>query len=92
MGCKWSIRILTFIHQGINRPSAIAHSVSGLTTKVQRDCLRKMVNLGILEKSAYPEVPLRVEYELTAIGHRYVTILDNLAELQKDMAPKGKVD
>lgn len=66
--------------------------MDGLTTKVQSDCLRKMVNLGILEKIAYPEVPPRVEYELTAIGQRFVMILDDLAELQSDMAPKGKVD
>jgi DNA-binding HxlR family transcriptional regulator len=85
VGCKWSVCILTLIHRGINRPGAIARSVDRLTTKVQSDCLRKMVNLGILEKVAYPEVPPRVEYELTAIGHRFVKILDDLAELQSDI-------
>lgn len=39
VGCKWSIRILTLIHQGIDRPGAITRSVDGLTTKVQNDCL-----------------------------------------------------
>lgn len=90
VGCKWSICILTLIRQGINRPGAIARSVDGLTTKVQSDCLRKMVNLGILEKIAYPEVPPRVEYELTPIGERFVAILDTLAELQGDVDAKGK--
>lgn len=85
VGCKWSISILTLIRQGINRPGAIARSVDGLTTKVQSDCLRKMVNLGVLEKTVYPEVPPRVEYELTSIGQRFVTILDALAELQRDI-------
>lgn len=91
IGCKWSIRILTLIRQDINRPGAIARSVNGLTTKVQSDCLRKMVNLGLLKKVAYPEVPPRVEYELTLVGERFVIILDTLAELQGDME-KGKVD
>ena len=77
--------ILTLIRQGINRPGAIARSVDGLTTKVQSDCLRKMVNLGVLEKTVYPEVPPRVEYELTSIGQRFVTILDALAQLQRDI-------
>lgn len=85
VGCKWSIHILTLIRQGINRPGVIARSINGLTTKVQSDCLRKMVNLGILEKIAYPEVPPRVEYELTAIGNHFVKILDSLAELQEDI-------
>ena len=91
IGCKWSIHILTLIRQEINRPGAIIRSVDGLTTKVQSDCLRKMVNLGILEKIAYPEVPPRVEYELTSVGERFVAILDALAELQGDMDAKVKV-
>jgi DNA-binding HxlR family transcriptional regulator len=74
----------------VNRPGAIARSVDGLTTKVQSDCLRKMVNLGILHKLTYPEVPPRVEYELTSIGERFVTILDALAELQRDVNAKKK--
>jgi DNA-binding HxlR family transcriptional regulator len=92
VGCKWSICILALIRQGINRPGAIARSVDGLSTKVQSDCLRKMVSLGLLEKISYPEVPPRVEYELTAIGKRFVTILDELAELQRDVNGKGKVN
>lgn len=88
VGCKWSIRILTLIRQGINRPGVIVRSVDGLTTKVQSECLRKMVNLGILEKITYPEVPPRVEYELTQIGERFVTILDALTDLQRDIDTK----
>ncbi len=91
VGCKWSVCILTLIRQGMNRPGAIARSVDGLTTKVQSDCLRKMVNLGILQKIAYPEVPPRVEYELTPAGQRFVTILDALADLQRDIDAKEKV-
>ena len=44
-----------------------------------------MVNLGILEKVVFPEVPPRVEYELTQLGERFVTILDALADLQNDV-------
>ena len=48
-----------------------------------------MVNLGILEKIAYPEVPARVKYKLTPIGERFTTILDALAELQGDIDAFG---
>ena len=85
VGCKWSIRILTLIRQGIDRPGAITRSIEGLTTKVQNDCLSKMVSFNILQKVVYPEVPPRVEYKLTAFGQRFVTILDAVAELQREL-------
>jgi DNA-binding HxlR family transcriptional regulator len=61
LGCKWSIRILTLIRQGVDRPGAITRSLEGLTPKVQNDCLGKMVGFGILERIAYAEIPPRVE-------------------------------
>lgn len=85
VGCKWSIRILTLIRQGVDRPGAITRSIDGLTTKVQGDCLNKMVNFGILERIAYAEIPPRVEYKLTNLGQRFVSILDAVAELQHEM-------
>lgn len=85
VGCKWSIRILTLIRQGVDRPGAITRSIEGLTTKVQNDCLNRMVSFDILEKIAYPEVPPRVEYKLTKFGQRFVVILDAIAELQREL-------
>jgi DNA-binding HxlR family transcriptional regulator len=85
VGCKWSMQILTLINQGVDRPGAMTRSVDGLTTKVQNDCLSKMVSFGILEKFSYPEVPPRVEYKLTNFGRRFITILDAIAELQREI-------
>lgn len=85
VGCKWSMQILTLICQGVDRPGAITRSVDGLTTKVQNDCLSKMVSFGILEKFSYPEVPPRVEYKLTHFGRRFIAVLDTIAELQREI-------
>jgi DNA-binding HxlR family transcriptional regulator len=85
VGCKWSIQILILICQGVDRPGAITRSIDGLTTKVQNDCLSKMVGFGILEKFSYPEVPPRVEYKLTNFGRRFIAILDAIAELQHEI-------
>jgi DNA-binding HxlR family transcriptional regulator len=90
VGCKWSIRILTLIRQGVNRPGAITRSIDGLTTKVQGDCLNKMVGFGILEKIAYGEIPPRVEYNLTKFGQRFISILDAVAELQYEIDASGQ--
>jgi DNA-binding HxlR family transcriptional regulator len=85
VGCKWSMQILSLICQGVDRPGAITRSIDGLTTKVQNDCLSKMVNFGILEKFSYSEVPPRVEYKLTSFGQHFIAVLDVIAELQREI-------
>jgi len=84
-GCKWSLRILELIRQGVCRPGAIERALEGLTPKVQTYYFRRMVALGILERMVYPEIPPRVEYHLTDFGLRFMPILDSIAELQRDL-------
>src|SRR5215467_3447955 len=89
-GCKWSLRILGLIRQGICRPGAIERALEGLTPKVQTYYFRRMVALGILERVVYPEVPPRVEYHLTPFGQDFVPILDSIAELQRDLEGRAE--
>ena len=89
-GCKWSLRILALIRQGVCRPGAIERALEGLTPKVQTYYFRRMVSLGILDRVVYPEIPPRVEYRLTDFGERFLPILDSIAELQRDL--KGSSD
>jgi len=85
-GCKWSIRILTLIRRGICRPGEIERSLTGLTTKVQHDYFRRMVSLGILRREVFAEVPPRVEYQLTPFGERFVPLLEQIEQFQRELA------
>lgn len=82
VGCKWSLQVLGRIRRGITRPGALVRACPGLSTKVLNERLAKMVRFGILKRIAFPEVPPRVEYQLTAIGGFFVKILDAIEELQ----------
>ncbi len=84
-GCKWSLTVYQLLSLGINRPGQMVKNVEGLTTKVLNDCLRKNLDFGILKRIAYPELPPRVEYELTAFGQKFVRILDELEALQDEI-------
>ena len=84
-GCKWSLTVYQLLVEGINRPGEMVRSVEGLSTKVLNSCLRKNLDFGILEKIEYPEVPPRVEYEITPFGNRFLKILDSLENLQKEI-------
>lgn len=82
-GCKWSLTVYWLLEQGINRPGAMVKTVEGLTPKVLNDCLRRNVDLGILERIAHPEVPPRVEYLVTPLGQKFLGIMSELDALQK---------
>lgn len=84
-GCKWSLRILELIRQGVCRPGAIERELEGLTPKVQTYYFRRMEALGILDRVVYAEVPPRVEYHLTEFGLHFLPILDSIAELQREL-------
>lgn len=84
-GCKWSLRILGLIREGINRPTAIERALVGLTPKVQNYYFRRMIALGILERVVFAEVPPRVEYHLTRYGERLLPLLDGILALQREL-------
>jgi DNA-binding HxlR family transcriptional regulator len=85
VGCKWTIRVLNQIRRGVRRPGEIVRAMTGLSTKVLNERLAKLVRFGVLDKTSYPEIPPRVEYELTAFGKRIVAILDEVEKLQREM-------
>lgn len=83
--CKWSLTVYQLLANGINRPGEMVRNVEGLTTKVLNDCLRKNMEFGILEKIAYNEIPPRVEYLVTPLGEKFISILDELEKLQDEI-------
>ena len=91
-GCKWSLTVYRLLAHGINRPGEMVRSVEGLTTKVLNACLRRNIEFGIIKKIAYPELPPRVEYEVTPFGEKFIRILDELEKLQNDIDTANEAD
>ncbi len=85
-GCKWSLTVYQLLQNGKNRPGEMVRSVEGLSTKVLNECLRKNLEFGILKRNVFPEVPPRVEYEVTAFGQKFLRILDELEKLQEEIS------
>lgn len=85
LGCKWTLGVLGCIRTGTVRPGAILASLDGLTTKVLNERLRKLVRFGLVTRTAYPEIPPRVEYRLSPFGRRFARLLDQVQELQDEL-------
>lgn len=84
VGCKWSLSVLNAVRNNIIRPGEIQRSIDGISTKVLNERFAKMMRYGILNKTIYPEVPPKVEYQLTIFGKKFIAILDDIESLQKE--------
>lgn len=95
LGCKWTLTVLRLVMKGVNRPGAMERSVDGLTTKVLNERLRKLVRFGILRRVAYPEIPPRVEYQLTPFGEKFIGVLRAIEQLENEIeesrTPDGRI-
>jgi DNA-binding HxlR family transcriptional regulator len=65
---KWTAMIVIALSDGPARFGTIRQAVQGISGKVLAETLRDLERDGVLTRTAYDEMPLRVEYELTALG------------------------
>ena len=80
-GDKWSILILCLLsHKGKLRFNEISSQISDISQKMLTVTLRSLEADGLVSRRLYPEVPPRVEYELTELGESLVPYVENLAE------------
>jgi DNA-binding HxlR family transcriptional regulator len=66
---KWTALIVLVLRDGPLRFGHLRLRIGGVAPKVLADTLRRLERDGLLTRTAYLEVPPRVEYELTALGH-----------------------
>ncbi len=78
IGSKWKVLILRDLSPGKKRFGELKKSIGSVSQKVLTAQLREMEADGLLTRTVYPEVPPRVEYELTELGHTLKPVLDSL--------------
>jgi len=74
---KWAILILHELSDGPKRFNEIQKNIE-VTQATLSTHLKKLQNEGIISRTVYPEVPPRVEYELTDIGLSFGPVLDSI--------------
>lgn len=80
LGGKWTIQVLWFLSERVQRFGQLRKSIPGLTQKVLTRELRALEGHGIVRRRAYAEVPPRVEYSITAYGRSLDPLLDVMCE------------
>ncbi|MEU8383747.1 helix-turn-helix domain-containing protein [Streptosporangium sp. NPDC048865] len=66
---KWTAMVVIVLAGGRRRFGDLRAAVDGISGKVLTDTLRDLERDGLVARHVYAEMPPRVEYELTSLGH-----------------------
>ena len=79
IGGKWKVQILCALNTGGSlRYNALKKRVGGVSNTVL--ALRELEQGGLVRRTEYLEVPVRVEYAITAEGKTLIPILEQLSD------------
>jgi DNA-binding HxlR family transcriptional regulator len=69
IGSKWAVLVLGELgRHGACRFTQLRQRLAGVSEKMLTQTLRTLERDGLVLRTVYPEVPIRVEYELTQLG------------------------
>jgi DNA-binding HxlR family transcriptional regulator len=78
IGDKWSLLLIAALDSGPLRYTDVQRQVPGISQRMLSLTLRQLQQDGLITRTAYAEVPPRVEYTLAPLGrglHEIVTSL-----------------
>lgn len=78
---KWSILIMHHLLEGqVMRFNQLQRTIPDISQKMLTQTLRKLQSMNLISRKIYPEVPPRVEYQLSELGHSFIQRLQPLIE------------
>lgn len=80
IGGRWKPAILCRLAIGTMRYSELKNSIEGISERMLVAQLRELQQDGIVQRKVYAEVPPRVEYLMTALGHTMAPMLSAMVE------------
>lgn len=86
LGGRWRIVLVYYLLEGKMRFSDLRRAMPQISQRMLTLDLRALEKAGLVARTVYPEVPVRVEYELTAEGRRLRPLVDLLGEVGDRLA------
>lgn len=72
---KWVSLVVAALSGGPMRYSDLTRKIAGVSPKMLTQTVRALERDGILVRTVTPSVPVRVDYELTPLGHSLAVLL-----------------
>lgn len=68
LGDKWALLVLDRLREGPVRFNTIRRDIKGVSQKVLSQVLKRLERDGMVVRTAFPTVPVTVEYALSDLG------------------------
>jgi DNA-binding HxlR family transcriptional regulator len=68
VGDKWSVLVVTRLGDGPKRFNELRRAIGGISQRMLTLTLRGLERDGLITRTAFPTIPPRVDYALTALG------------------------
>lgn len=89
IGGKWKGLIWWRLSHGLGRFGELRRSIPQITRKMLTQQLRDLERDGVVKRTVYPEVPARVEYELTDYGRSLEPVIEAISSWGEKHLERG---
>src|SRR5207249_9479244 len=80
IGRRWTGGVLRALMAGRTHFSEIAATVPGLSDRLLSERLKELEDEGIVRRTVTACRPVRIDYELTDMGHALLPVVQSIAE------------
>jgi DNA-binding HxlR family transcriptional regulator len=85
---KWVTLVIASLADGPRRFSEVSRRLAGVSQKMLTQTLRTLERDGLVSRTVTPSVPVRVDYELTGLGHSLLDPIKHLKAWAEDHVPE----
>jgi DNA-binding HxlR family transcriptional regulator len=79
IGRRWTGAIIRAMLGGVTRFSDLTQIVPGLSDRMLSERLKELEAEGIVERTVFPDTPVRIEYHVTEKGRALAGVVDSIA-------------
>ncbi len=87
LGKRWTGLLLLALMDGPRRFCELTSLVEGLSDRVLSDRLRELELEGIVKRVVYPQIPVRVEYQMTEKGYALQPVVEAIHAWAEQWVP-----
>lgn len=78
IGDQWSLLVLDALEGGTKRFNELMRALGDISKQMLSQTLKRLEEDGFVRRTVYAEVPPKVEYDLTPLGHSFLVPMRGL--------------
>lgn len=80
LGGRWRLLLVSYLVDGPKRFNQLRRDVPNISQRMLTLDLRALEDAGLITRTIYPAVPVKVEYALTTDGQRLLPVVEVMKE------------